>query len=357
MTCCLQGSTLAKAREVGERVIMLQARDLQLNSSTPAAAGAAAAAGAGSLGRQRLQSVLLNTDAKADDHSSPGKWSGSGGERSVAARTPKQQQQQGEQPGTDQLAGLSLQPSLDDELQYSPSVQQHQQQQPVSKHQRLRPINLRQQEQQQQQYSHNMQHWAGSSSSHLNSSSPAQAPTADFVALQQQMAMLQHTLASQQQQQQQQHVQYASAPLAYAGSSPPPAAVAVYGPASPGQRYPYVHPAYGSLSPSPTAMQPSLAAGLGIAPTGAWGLSSSPVTGVDQHTVYAYPPSPPPAAAAASSPGGGGDPALAAAVAAHMRDMTLLRMDVERTRGTAELQQARAELAALQHSQTAGVCL
>jgi hypothetical protein len=31
-----------------------------------------------------------------------------------------------------------------------------------------------------------------------------------------------------------------------------------------------------------------------------------------------------------------------------VRDMTLLRMDVERTRATAELQQARAELAALQ---------
>lgn len=34
-----------------------------------------------------------------------------------------------------------------------------------------------------------------------------------------------------------------------------------------------------------------------------------------------------------------------------MRDMMLLRMDVERTRGNAELQQARAELAALQQQQ------
>jgi hypothetical protein len=44
-----------------------------------------------------------------------------------------------------------------------------------------------------------------------------------------------------------------------------------------------------------------------------------------------------------------------------MRDMTLLRMDVERTRGNAELQQARAELAALQQqhgkSQGPGTCV
>jgi hypothetical protein len=41
------------------------------------------------------------------------------------------------------------------------------------------------------------------------------------------------------------------------------------------------------------------------------------------------------------------DPELSAALSAHTRDMALLRMEVEKARGAAELQQIRAQLAAL----------
>lgn len=44
------------------------------------------------------------------------------------------------------------------------------------------------------------------------------------------------------------------------------------------------------------------------------------------------------------------DPSLAAAAAAHARDMALLRMDVEKARGVAELQQLKSQLVQLQQT-------
>lgn len=44
------------------------------------------------------------------------------------------------------------------------------------------------------------------------------------------------------------------------------------------------------------------------------------------------------------------DPAFAAAAERHARDMALLRMDVEKARGAAELQQIRSQLAQLQQT-------
>lgn len=48
------------------------------------------------------------------------------------------------------------------------------------------------------------------------------------------------------------------------------------------------------------------------------------------------------------------DPSLAAAAAAHARDMALLRMDVEHARGVAELQQIKSQLAQLQQAGNSG---
>lgn len=215
---------------------MRQAQDLQQRNNNSSSSTAA-----GSLGRQRLQSVLLGPQGDstpAGDSSTSKQPPPHGGSRGAPQR--QQQQQQLDEPAD----VFSSQPSLEHELVGGAQDQQQQQHHPSSR---------------QQQH----QRTAGQ----LVGSNQQQAPTADYVALQQQMAQLQHTLASQQQQQSMQPPQHAGIILPFNGTLPQLAATGCcyLGPPSPspwpqGPGSPYVHP-LGLSSYSPPPMMHPLAAG------------------------------------------------------------------------------------------------
>jgi hypothetical protein len=218
---------------------MRQAQDLQQHNNNSSSMPAA-----GSLGRQRLQSVLLapQADAASAGDSSTGKQPAPGSSRGLPQR-----QQQPVQPAD----AISSQSSLERDLLGSPQSQQKQH----------HPSSRQQQQQR--------------TAEQLVGGSQQQAPIADFVALQQQMAQLQHTLASQQQQQQQlmQPPQHAGVTLPFNGALPQlaPAGRCYQGPPSPSPwpqgpvSSPYVQPP-GLSSYSPPPMMHTLAPGVWPSP-------------------------------------------------------------------------------------------